>query len=182
MPTSRDIAARPVAPRQPRADRADAQIIKQQPAELSPHLVRQRRADRALRRTSASALVGLCASARVAHLHRLEQVATACRIWRSRSPSPARNSSGLLATISEPSRTRMSVDGCVLHRARAPRSQSLSMSGVRRAGRRQQADPRRRLVARHAGFRDRRHIRQRRRALRAADRERAQRCRRGYAG
>ena len=36
-----DIVARPLAPRQPRADRADAQMIEQQPAELAPHVVRQ---------------------------------------------------------------------------------------------------------------------------------------------
>ena len=37
------IVARPLAPRQPRADRADAQMIEQQPAELAAHVVRQSR-------------------------------------------------------------------------------------------------------------------------------------------
>jgi hypothetical protein len=42
-PDHPDIAARPAAPRQTRADRADAQVVEQQPPELLPHLGRQRR-------------------------------------------------------------------------------------------------------------------------------------------
>ena len=164
-----DIAARPVAPRQPRADRADPQMIEQQPAELLPHRIRQRRGVE----LAANAASAWWIDARLPRrsLHRLEQVGELAVLGVVALHHLA-EFLGLARHDLRAAADQIIVAPPCPASTRAPRPRACP-SPAPEACRRDHADPRDRLVAGHARLRDGRHVRQRLRALRAANGERA---------